>query len=106
MSKMAFLNFLDRAAQDEAMQSELAGIAKGRPAAIPPESLARFDSEKGFSVTAEDVRSHTLDLADADLDLVAGGLGTGKPALPGMVGHRDWINLAPLQVLLGDRRMM
>jgi len=106
MSKKAYLTFLDRAAQDKAMQHELAGIATGDPAVIRAEALARFATERGFAVTADDVRGHNSELRDGELEQVAGGIGSATGgAGSGRLGVvKDWIDFAPLATLLGLRR--
>lgn len=104
MSKEAFLNFLDRLSKDDALRRELAGIATGTPGAMPVEVLARFATERGFAVTAEDVRSHTFELSAGELDRVAGGFGGGMIAPSRAIGQKDWIAFSPLGVP-GDRKL-
>lgn len=84
MSKENFQNFLDRVAKDDALRRELDGTATGTPSTMRVEALARFATEHGFAVTVDDVRSHTSELSDSQLEAVAGGKGKGS------VGQKDW----------------
>jgi predicted ribosomally synthesized peptide with nif11-like leader len=89
MSREGFLSFLDRVSKDPALGRELSRVATGTPGAMPVEALARFATDRGFAVTADDVRSHTSELSDGELDRVAGGFSV-------MAGRKDWISFAPL----------
>jgi predicted ribosomally synthesized peptide with nif11-like leader len=98
MSKESFQNFLDRVAKDDALRRELAGMATGTPGAMPVEVLARFAAERGFAVTADDVRSHSSELSDSELEGVAGGFGGGMITPSRALGQKDWVTFSPLGV--------
>lgn len=98
MSKEGFVSFLDRVSKDDALRRELAGIATDTSGAMHVEVLARFATERGFAVTADDVRSHTSELSDGELDRVAGGSGGGMITPSSAIGHKDWISFSPLRV--------
>ena len=93
MSKESFQKFLDRVAKDDALRRELAGLAIGTPAAMPVEVMAQFATAHGFAVTADDVRSHSSELSDSQLEGVAGGQGK---RVSSAIGQKDWVSFSPI----------
>jgi len=96
MSKEGFRSFLDRVSKDDALRRELAGMATGTPGAMPVGVLARFAADRGFAVTADDVRSHSSELSDSELEGVAGGFGGGMITPSHAIGQKDWVTFSPL----------
>ena len=66
MSEEQLKAFLEKVKADTNIQEKL-------KAAASPEAVIEIAKEAGFSITAEDIQSATVELSDDELEQVAGG---------------------------------
>ena len=66
MSKEQLKAFIEKAKADTSLQDKLKGAAS-------PEAAIEIAKDAGFSITAEDIQSATVELSDKELEEASGG---------------------------------
>ena len=97
MSAEAVAQFLDRVARDEELGGQVRSIIADREEEAAFEIVA-FAEKRGFAFTATELRKHladlqakTVELSEAELEAVAGGLMTslGRVSIRTLLGRKD-----------------